>query len=87
MKEKVSPLPISFKEFSKEPVKGVLFIALIAIGYLYIDNKMTYSDQIEIQTAKIDKLEAKIDLLTMQDRKSTRLNSSHTDISRMPSSA
>lgn len=73
MKEKVSPLPISFKEFSKEPVKGVLFIALIAIGYLYIDNKMTYSDQIEIQTAKIDKLEAKIDLLTMQLKRSDSL--------------
>ena len=27
------------------------------------------------------------DLLAKQDRKSTRLNSSHTDISRMPSSA
>ena len=27
------------------------------------------------------------DWATMQDRKSTRLNSSHTDISRMPSSA
>ena len=26
-------------------------------------------------------------LMTLQDRKSTRLNSSHTDISRMPSSA
>ena len=27
------------------------------------------------------------DFLIIQDRKSTRLNSSHTDISRMPSSA
>ena len=73
MEKKLSPLPISFKEFSKEPVKGVLFIALIAIGYLYIDNKMTYNDQIAIQTAKIDKLEAKIDLLTMQLKRSDSL--------------
>ena len=28
-----------------------------------------------------------VSLLAMADRKSTRLNSSHTDISRMPSSA
>lgn len=73
MKEKVSPLPISFKEFAKEPVKGVLFIALIAIGYLYVDNKLTYSEQIEKQGQKIDKLEAKIDMLTMQLKKSDSL--------------
>lgn len=73
MKEKVSPLPISFKEFAKEPVKGVLFIALLAIGYLYIDNKYTYSEQIEKQGQKIDKLEAKIDILTMQLKRSDSL--------------
>lgn len=73
MKEKISPLPLSFAEFSKEPVKGVLFIALIAIGYLYIDNKLTYSEQIEKQGQKIDKLEAKIDMLTMQLKKSDSL--------------
>ena len=31
--------------------------------------------------------EAQVDRFMMKDRKSTRLNSSHTDISRMPSSA
>ncbi len=73
MKEKVSPLPLSFKEFAKEPVKGVLFIALLAIGYLYVDNKFTYNDQIEKQSQKIDKLEAKIDILTMQLKRSDSL--------------
>ena len=34
---------------------------------------MTYNDQIAIQTAKIDKLEAKIDLLTMQLKRSDSL--------------
>ena len=32
-------------------------------------------------------LETPVKLRTIRDRKSTRLNSSHTDISRMPSSA
>lgn len=73
MKEKVSPLPLSFKEFAKEPVKGVLFVALLAIGYLYVDNKFTYNDQIEKQSQKIDKLEAKIDILTMQLKRSDSL--------------
>jgi hypothetical protein len=73
MKEKVNPLPVSFKEFSKEPVKAILFMSVLAIGYLYIDNKMTYNEQIEMQGKKIDKLEAKIDILTMQLKKSDSL--------------
>jgi hypothetical protein len=48
-------------------------MAVLAIGYLYVDNKLTYSDQIEKQGAKIDKLEAKIDILTMQLKKSDSL--------------
>ena len=35
--------PISFKEFAKEPVKGLMFICIIAVGYLYVDIKMTNS--------------------------------------------
>jgi hypothetical protein len=34
------PLPVSFSEFSKEPVKAILFIALLAIGYLYVDSRI-----------------------------------------------
>jgi hypothetical protein len=33
--------PISFKEFSKDPVKGLLFIVLLSIGYLYVDIKLS----------------------------------------------
>lgn len=60
--------PISFKEFSKDPVKGLLFIVLIAIGYLYIDGKMVNKDIIAKQDAKIEKLEDKIDTLEDQLR-------------------
>ena len=58
--------PISFKEFSKDPVKGLLFIVLIAIGYLYVDGKMVNKDIITKQDAKIEKLETKIDTLEDQ---------------------
>ena len=58
--------PISFKEFSKDPVKGLLFIVLIAIGYLYVDGKMTNKDIIAKQDAKIVKMETKIDTLESQ---------------------
>lgn len=56
--------PISFEQFSKDPVKGLLFIVLIAIGYLYIDGKMNYQSQISKHEEKIVVLENKIELLT-----------------------
>jgi hypothetical protein len=63
-------LPISFSEFAKEPIKGVMFLCLIAVGYLYVDLKMNYSKQIEKQGERMEVLENKIDLLTNQLRKS-----------------
>ena len=45
---KILKAPISFEQFSKDPVKGLLFITLIVIGYLYIDGK--YIDFIKGKT-------------------------------------
>lgn len=59
-------LPISFAEFAKEPVKGVLFIALLAIGYLYVDGRLDKNNVIEVQNKKIEVLEVKVDTLTQQ---------------------
>jgi hypothetical protein len=42
---------ISFKEFAKNPIVALLFMCLIAIGYLYYDNKETLTKQI----VKMDK--------------------------------
>ena len=39
-------LPIDFKDFAANPVTGLFFFCLIAIGYLYIDNKTTLTNQI-----------------------------------------
>lgn len=58
--------PITFKEFSKDPVKGLLFIVLIAIGYLYVDIKMSNKEIVTKQDVKIEKLEAKADTLQNQ---------------------
>ena len=44
----MSGLPgISFKEFVKNPIVALLFLALLAVGYLYIDNRSTLTKQIE----------------------------------------
>jgi hypothetical protein len=52
--------PIKFKEFAKDPVKAILFLCLIAIMYLYIDNKMVYVKQIEKLEIRTEKLENQI---------------------------
>jgi hypothetical protein len=52
--------PIKFKEFVKDPVKGILFLSLMAIMYLYIDNKMVYVKQIEKLEIRTERLESQI---------------------------
>jgi len=72
IKKMATPIkaPISFKEFSKDPVKGLLFIVIIAVGYLYIDGKLNYTSQIDTQGKKIELLETKVDNLSNQLRRS-----------------
>lgn len=62
--------PITFKEFSKDPVKGLLFIVLVAIGYLYVDIKLSNRDIQAKQDKKIESLEGKVNILVDQLRKS-----------------
>lgn len=38
---------ISFKEFASNPIVALLFMALMAIGYLYYDNRSTLTAQVE----------------------------------------
>lgn len=54
-------LPISFKEFAKDPVKAILFLSVIAIMYLYIDNKMVYKEQINKLEQRVEKLEGQLE--------------------------
>jgi hypothetical protein len=64
-----SPLPISFKEFAKNPVVGTLFLVLIAISYLYIDVRSTFKDQITSQAVKVQSLDNKVDIMQAALRK------------------
>jgi hypothetical protein len=65
-----SKLPVSYKDFVKDPVKAMLYIALAAIGGLYVDGKVSSYSQIQKQNQKIEVLEVKVDNLTNQLRKS-----------------
>ena len=55
--------PMSYKEFLRNPIIVILFLSLIAISYLYIDNKTTYRDVIQKQEARIIKLENSVEKL------------------------
>lgn len=63
-------LPINFEQFSKDPVKGLLFLVILAVGYLYVDNKMNYQGQIENCGGEVEKLDKKIEILEERLRKS-----------------
>jgi hypothetical protein len=39
---------VNFKDFASNPIAGVLLLSLIAIGYLYVDNKTTLTNQIQV---------------------------------------
>jgi hypothetical protein len=62
--------PVSFEQFSKDPVKGLLFILIVAVGYLYVDIKMTASDQIGKCDDEVKILNDKVDKLTNHVRRS-----------------
>jgi len=56
-----NPLPISFKDFAKNPIVGTLFLVLIAISYLYVDIRTTFKEQATSQNVRIEKVEGRLD--------------------------
>lgn len=65
-----SVFPMTFKEFVKNPIVGLMFLCIIAVGYLYVDQRVSYTTRIEQQDKKIQKLELKVDELTEALRRS-----------------
>jgi hypothetical protein len=49
--------PMTFKEFAKNPIVAVLFLALIAIGFMYKDMKGTVYMYTDSQDRRISLLE------------------------------
>jgi len=56
-------IPISFKDFIRDPIKVLLILAISAMTYLYVDNRMVYQDQIEKQEKRIEVLENQVKYL------------------------
>ena len=55
--------PISFEDFIKDPIKAIMFLVLVGIVFLYVDNRMIYKEQIEAQKVRINKLEQDVEKL------------------------
>ena len=47
---------ISFKDFVKSPIVALLFICLMAIAYLYVDNKTTLTNEIKTLKEELKQL-------------------------------
>ncbi len=70
-------LPISFNQFSRDPVKGFLFIVLLAVGYLYYDNKTAYKNQMVEQRGQISTCASRVQILEDKlDKQSVQLKKS-----------
>ena len=54
-------LPISFEQFIKHPIAAIAFCMLLAVGYLFYELRDSYSNQLEDQNTRIEKLEEKIE--------------------------
>ena len=59
-----NPLPISFSQISKDPIKGTMFLVIIGITVLYVDIRGNFNNQINSQDARITNLEYKDSLKT-----------------------
>ena len=40
-------LPLSYDQFKKNPIKAILFMVLTAVVFLYVENRINYTKQID----------------------------------------
>ena len=74
-----SVLPnITFGQFIRNPIVGLMFLCILAVAYLYVDQRVSYVNRIEEQDEKINRLEVKVEQLTEQLRKSDSTLSAYT---------
>jgi len=71
-------LPVSYKEFVKQPIVATLFIVLCGISALYVDVRSTFQDQAKAQNLRIEKVENRLDLVQNALRKSDSLSAVST---------
>lgn len=66
----VNAFPVTFDQFSKNPVAAVAFCMLVAVSYLYWDVKTGYEAQITDARLEIKALNQKVDRMNYALKKS-----------------
>lgn len=61
---------MTFQQFLKDPIKGLFFMVILAVGYLYIDNRLNYTSQIDKCEEMTIQLTKKVEILEEKLRKS-----------------
>ncbi len=59
-----NPLPISFKDFARNPIVGTLFLVIVGISALYVDIRSNFNSRIDDQEYRIKNLEFRDSLKT-----------------------
>tara|TARA_B100000965_G_C19482938_1_gene709436 strand:- start:65 stop:346 length:282 start_codon:yes stop_codon:yes gene_type:complete len=76
-------LPVNFEQFKKNPIAALAFLMVIAVGYLYIDNRISYTRQIEKCDIQLEKCEVSVNKLNDKlDHLEERLRRSDSTLSR-----
>ena len=60
------PTPLTFKEFVKNPIVALLFLAVLGLAYLQMENTKIYKETIKEHKQEIKDLRAEVRML--QDR-------------------
>lgn len=63
-------LPITFRQFASDPVKGLFFLVICAVVALYVENRLNYTSQMGECKDNIKDLSIKIELLEDRLKKS-----------------
>lgn len=56
-------MPVSFEQFVKDPIKGLFFMALCAVAFLYIETRVSYNSQLNNCDTRTTELDIKVTVL------------------------
>jgi hypothetical protein len=62
-------MPVSYEQFVKNPIVGLMFLCISALGYLYLSSSNDKNNSLEQCTERVGKLESDKELLSLHLRK------------------
>jgi hypothetical protein len=62
-------MPVSYEQFVKNPIVGLMFLCISALGYLYLSSSNDKNSSLEQCTERVVKLESDKELLSLHLRK------------------